>query len=1115
MSPGATIYQYIQRIVQADELTPTQKIGELFQLFDRIYADAVKREKIAFTTLFARVAYVALKFRYTEEQTLVIQTFRKHAMRLMEQRPAKIKEIEIHIALSALLISVEKIYEDLPTEQLLALVPANLTKKLKPTYLKEELPHLQVLAIGVGSTEDTLLVIPDVSGGQPVQMLYNLPDRNQNFKATIDVILKITDFPVLLNLIDIGIDQAGRFRPRALIIEPDYLFDISSISECFQQNATEPFNYLVKKFVQSPPTLAIHIGNVANYFLDRLISEPQNADFGTLLMEAFKANPLQFSLLTDDEIKDLQAKCRQHYQTIVAMVYGAFQKQGIDPAKCLVEPSFYSAKYGLQGRLDLFYHTPQESAIIELKSGAPFHPNAYGLARTHFTQTLLYGLLISSVIDREGTSKHPIAKYILYSKETNQPLRFAPDVPSEQMEALQVRNQILGIEYLMTKITPGTTHVPVLARMASGQIKAKGFSLTDYQEFQKHYSALDQLERKYFNAFAGFIAREHWASRAGDTDSDRKGGLSALWKKTYAEKELQYVILGHLRLINNRADQEDRMLVFQKTELTNPMANFRDGDIVLMYPARLAGQNVLDHQIIKGSILHMSSDEVHVRLRHQQFNKTAFEHDDLWHLEADSMESGFVSQYQSLFKWAATSQLKRDLLIGVRPPRNFLHEAEKYPMPEGMLEDQALVFQEILTAQDYYLLWGPPGTGKTSVMLRNLAEHWLRKTDETVLYVAFTNRAVDEICEAFESIPATTAEHIYYRIGSEMSTDPRFRHKLLEQKIKPCKTRSEIKQIIRSHRMVVGTVSSLQSQEALFQLTKFDRIVIDEASQLLEPQILGLLTKCSRALLIGDHKQLPAVCTQAEHLSLVTDADLNQIGINDMRNSYFERMYTHAIAQNWTWAYGRLYHQGRMHADIMHFPSERFYASGLKVMPNTSKQKDFLAYGKSLTPTTASPHVFDQRVAFWPTPHAAFSSLWQKTNTIEAERIVQIYLGFRAIYAENQLEWNENTFGVITPWRAQIAAIKAAFAATQTPTTQITIDTVERYQGGAREIIVISLCTHSIQQMESLISEGAGGVDRKLNVALTRARKHLIVLGVKEILATNTHYRHFVEAYEV
>jgi DNA replication ATP-dependent helicase Dna2 len=104
---------------------------------------------------------------------------------------------------------------------------------------------------------------------------------------------------------------------------------------------------------------------------------------------------------------------------------------------------------------------------------------------------------------------------------------------------------------------------------------------------------------------------------------------------------------------------------------------------------------------------------------------------------------------------------------------------------------------------------------------------------------------------------------------------------------------------------------------------------------------------------------------------------------------------------------------------------------------------------------------------------------------------------------------------VITPYRAQIAQIQATLRDMDFDTDKITIDTVERYQGGAREVILISLCTNQKSQLASLVSLSDEGVDRKLNVALTRARKHLIVVGNKEILRGSDIYRRFIENYEI
>ena len=103
--------------------------------------------------------------------------------------------------------------------------------------------------------------------------------------------------------------------------------------------------------------------------------------------------------------------------------------------------------------------------------------------------------------------------------------------------------------------------------------------------------------------------------------------------------------------------------------------------------------------------------------------------------------------------------------------------------------------------------------------------------------------------------------------------------------------------------------------------------------------------------------------------------------------------------------------------------------------------------------------------------------------------------------------------GVITPWRAQIAQVRESLAISGLDPDEITVDTVERYQGGARDVILISTCVHSEQQLAALVNLSGEQVDRKLNVALTRARQHVVMLGNPAVLKKDERYRAFMETY--
>ena len=97
----------------------------------------------------------------------------------------------------------------------------------------------------------------------------------------------------------------------------------------------------------------------------------------------------------------------------------------------------------------------------------------------------------------------------------------------------------------------------------------------------------------------------------------------------------------------------------------------------------------------------------------------------------------------------------------------------------------------------------------------------------------------------------------------------------------------------------------------ILKLKTFHQVIIDEASQLLEPYLVGLLPHFKRFVLIGDHQQLPAVVLQSSEASKVADEELNKIGVVNLRDSFFERIYKQCLRNGWHWAHAQLSHQGK------------------------------------------------------------------------------------------------------------------------------------------------------------------------------------------------------------
>lgn len=1109
------LYRELEKTAGHTSWSDRDKTLALGTLLEKLFGELTKREQIAFSTLFTRISYVGHIHQLSPVVLRNLQYFRRTVQRTRQGHPADASDVAAGV--QALVGLVQSLSGSPAPGSLNVPAPVSPAGTLPGDT---RVDAMRVVAVEDRPEQNCLIVFAEQSSDEPLRMLYGLPDRNENFNPSILAIRKVFGFPVTLRLLAVEIDGAGNLKPRGLVIEPDYLVDISAIAECFKEYGAEPLYHLVKKFLPYEVTPAILLGNIANHFLDRLLHEPE-AEFSELFRETFALYPLVYAPMPDAEVRSLAIKARKHYHSLRQMAGGGFALQGIEASSAVLEPSFFSARYGLQGRLDLFFRENDRAAIVELKSGQPFRPNSYGIARGHFTQTLLYDLLTRSVY---GHALSP-AKYILYSGADEQLLRFAPTVEAEQWEAIQVRNQLVAIERLLTAIRPGDAHAPVFDRLRSSPFEGKGFLMRDMARFENAYRNLNPLERKYVLAFTGFIAREHWLAKCGVEGSEQTLGHAALWRMPLAEKEQAFSILAGLRLADNRANEPDPTLLFEKTSDTNPLANFRVGDIAVLYPVERPGDTVLAHQVIKCTITALTPEHVQVALRYRQSNDRPFRHSGPWAIEPDLLDSGYVNLYRNLFEWMEAPGATRARVLD---PVHWVAAAAPEthpPAPDFLTAEQALLWRKMIAQTGYFLLWGPPGTGKTSVMLRAYVQWVLDHTTDNILLMAYTNRAVDEMCEALERMGPHMRDQ-YWRIGSRFSTAEAYRDRLLSRRVSAVNTRNELLDTLRSRRVVLSTVASFSQNSALLSLHPFQRLLIDEASQLLEPQLTGLLTRFRTAVLIGDHRQLPAVVAQHPEHTLVADPDLRTIGLLDLRDAYFERLYRRCLALGLDAHIGQLDRQGRMHAEIMAFPNRNFYGGTLKTMGDDPGHVQHAPAPSGPWPAglpplppgfhlTAPERLAARRTVFIPSP-VGDALPGAKNNRSEAEMIAWLVRYFQAWYRVTGRTWiPEHSLGIITPWRAQIAQIRQTLEQEGLDPNAFTIDTVERYQGGARDVILISCCVNAPHQLEALVSLSAEGIDRKLNVALTRAREHVVVLGNAQVLGEDPRYRSLMDAWSV
>lgn len=1093
--------QQIATITNNDAWTTYQKNKALFELFTLILEEATADEKLNFTTLFSRLAYVGAKYQLKGNILHYSHIYRKcHEQgKISAANELYFMELGIYTCFQ-LLCDLWQLGNK--NEVRLSEEVADYFQQDKKKTIGFK-PVVEAVVYEIDEAKKQLLFYDEEDPSVGQIALYDVHDKNEQFNQNIESLCKSFELPIHINLIDVDIREDGTYLPLAIIIQPDHLVDVTAIAECFKDYGAEPFLHLISKYKPSEATTPLLIGNLVNFMLDELISNPATT-FKALLSKMFHTNPLGFAMLDDQAVQDTIDKLKIHCKNLQLVVNQEFKVFEIDRKHTFLEPSFYSRDYGIQGRLDLLHQREDRGTydIIELKSGSTFKPNVYGINASHYIQTLLYDLMIKSTFHTKARSFN----YILYSKESDKPLRFAPPVKAQQYEAMKLRNDILAIEQ---KLKSADADSAILSYIKTPNFpKLKGFNIKDIENFNNIYTTLNQLERAYFNNYSSFIAREQSLAKTGEHGINKSNGHAALWLESNDEKIDRFALFHSLTIIDNQSDQEEALITFAKSTDENTLTNFRIGDIGVLYPFIVDSQKaILQNQIFKCSILDITDKTITVKLRNKQYNQSLFKGYQYWNIEQDNLDSGFNVMYKSLFTWAASPLEYRQRLMGLRRPR-FEIQNTSISFGKEVSDAQTDILQRIISARDYFLLWGPPGTGKTSIMLKYLVKYLHEETKENILLLAYTNRAVDEICDAVLSIDIEYKDK-FLRLGSRLGTDPRFSHNLLDQMVKNTNSRQEILDMLKQKRIYISTVSSVVNRVDLFHLKTFDTVIIDEASQILEPMLLGLLARFNRYILIGDHKQLPAVVIQDKYHSKIKDETLQEIGFQDTRTSLFERLYMQVSSQQWTEALGLLEQQGRMNHALMEFPNMHFYDQKLQLLPGLDRltQQD---YFKNID--VENNPIGSCRTTYINTPEDTDFN-W-KTNVYEANAAVDAVEQLIKLFAINDTPITNESIGIITPYRAQIANIKDCMKRLPAEiAAKITVDTVERYQGGARDIIIISFCVNRISQLSTLISPSIEGIDRKLNVALTRAREHIILIGNKAILSQNMEYKKLLDSY--
>ncbi len=394
-----------------------------------------------------------------------------------------------------------------------------------------------------------------------------------------------------------------------------------------------------------------------------------------------------------------------------------------------------------------------------------------------------------------------------------------------------------------------------------------------------------------------------------------------------------------------------------------------------------------------------------------------------------------------------------DLIIGGRKP-------EFSPIERLIINDldesQLLAIQKAFKAQDYCLIQGPAGTGKTYMIAKLVDE--LRKREQTILLTAYTNTAVDNIIlECLKTGVFNSKDNTITRLGFSLVVHPEVKRMTIGiQKL----SYPELENVP----IVAATTTTIS--KSIYDNLTFDVVIVDEATQMAEPHLLSAIAKGKKFVLVGDDKQLPP---------LVQSSQAAERGLNI---SLFERLRKKYPDTNVL-----LRFQYRMNNELMKYSNIRYYNGKVKTASDIIGNQ--LLW--DILPSNLNFSGEDPLIQLILDPDQPLVYVGVETEFDRKRRVNlgEVDIIQRLVLTLMKIGLSPHDLGIIAPFRGQVAEISRVLR--EYP--DLIIDTIDRFQGSDKEMIILSLCT--------LISPNLLEDDRRLNVALTRAKKKMIIVGNK------------------
>ncbi|XP_020577562.1 DNA replication ATP-dependent helicase/nuclease DNA2 isoform X2 [Phalaenopsis equestris] len=740
-----------------------------------------------------------------------------------------------------------------------------------------------------------------------------------------------------------------------------------------------------------------------------------------------------------------------------------------------IEEMAWAPKYGLKGIIDASLRVKKGASIgdstetiipLEFKTGKGTTGQT---ALEHCAQVILYTLLMSERYLHKDVDSGLL--YYLHTDETR-----GIKVQRSDLVGLIMRRNELASDILKastTQVLPPMLKNPTVCKNCRhlnscsiyhkayvGSYEASGLGdLYDRKtghlnvvhiEFLKHWDRLIDLEAKTCQVAGKEIFR---AQHLRENSSSCLSSLVLDVTNGFSEDGSPHNGRFVYHFVHQRTSQHNHeMFNLDIKQASEPQADslvcsLRCGDFVII--SMVNGRPAVAQGIICGINEFHISISLSRRLRipgNHRSSKADLMH-AVWRIDKDEIATSYsMMRFNLLELFDSNLQISRlrKMVVDLEAPRfdsgGLLSQdpAVSYVHLESCInDDQRRAIKKILSAKDYALILGMPGTGKTSTIVHAVKAFLIRGA--SILLTSYTNSAIDNLLIKLK------AQGIdFIRLGRQEAVHEDIRHYCFTD----IHSVDDVK--LRMDQIRVVGVTCLGIKHPLLVNKKFDVCIMDEAGQITLPVSLGPLMLASTFVLVGDHYQLPPLVQSTEARE------------NGMAVSLFCRL-SEAHPQ----AISALQSQYRMCAGIMELSNTLIYGNRLRCgsldVANAKMKLSLVEPIKWWLKEVLDPNK---------------SVVFINTDMLPAPEIT---LGLL------EREISEDEIGIITPYNSQASHIQCATSAC------VEIHTIDKYQGRDKDCLIISF-VRSVENSKSC-STSLLGDWRRINVALTRAKKKLIMVG--------------------